>query len=214
LRTSGLIGMPISDMPLLWLLETCAPQIAPVTMAAIVQQESGGDWLAIHDNTADEALRPTTVEHAVSLARRLIAEGHSIDLGGAQINNANLARLGLDVGSAFEPCVNLRAAQVLLLDGWRHSGGDLPATLAIYHAGCSGACSSAKRSAGVAYSTSVYGEAGVTVPAIPDGHLASWVLPRVGAARPRATISMSPAASSLTPHGDTLSTANQAKPTR
>ena len=64
LRTWGLTGMPIPDLPPRVLLEVCAPQVAPVTLAAIVQQESGGDWLAIHDNTAGRALRPTTVEHA------------------------------------------------------------------------------------------------------------------------------------------------------
>jgi len=200
--------MPIPDLPPRVLLEACAPQVAPVTLAAIVQQESGGDWLAIHDDTAHRTLRPTTVEHAVMLARRLIAADHSVDLGAAQINSANLTRLGLNIKSAFEPCTNLHAAQVLLLDSWRASGGDLRATLAIYHTGCADNCPPGKRSAGAAYSTSVYGHAGVTVPAIPGGRLASWVLrPRIAAATYLKTaITVSPAASPLTPHGGDLST--------
>lgn len=145
------------------------------------------------------------------LARQLIAAGHSVDLGAAQINSANLTRLGLDIKSAFEPCTNLHAAQVLLLDSWRGSGGDLRATLAIYHTGCADDCPPAKRSAGAAYSTSVYGHAGVTVPAIPDGHLASWVLrPRIAAATYLETaVTVSPAASPLTPHRGDLSSSKQ-----
>ena len=214
LRRWGLIGMPISELPPRVLLEVCAPQIAPVTLAAIVQQESGGDWLAIHDNTTGTTLRPTNTEHAVSIARKLIAAGHSVDLGGAQINSANLTTLGLDIKSAFVPCTNLHAAQVLLLDSWRGSGGDLRATLAIYHTGCADDCPPTKRSAGAAYSTSVYGRAGVAVPAIPGGHLASWVLrPRNATATylMATAITVSPAASPLTPHRGGLSISKQAK---
>jgi len=206
--------MPIPDLPPRVLLAVCAPQVAPVTLAAIVQQESGGDWLAIHDNTAGRTLRPATAEHAVILARKLIAEGHSVDLGAAQINSANLTTLRLDIKSAFEPCTNLHAAQVLLLESWRGSRGDLRGALAIYHTGCADDCPPTKRSAGAAYSTSVYGRAGVAVPAIPGGHLASWVLrPRNATATylMATAITVSPAASPLTPHRGGLSISKQAK---
>ena len=204
--------MPIPYALPLMLMEACAPEVAPITLAAIVQQESGGDWLAIHDNTAGRSSRPATVEEAVILARHLIAEGHSVDLGAAQINSANLPRLGLDIDSAFQPCANLRAAQTLLLEGWQRSGGDLSTTLAVYHTGCANDCSVTKRSVGVAYSASVYAQAGVTVPAIPEGHLASWVQPPWMAPAPRVktTVSASPEASSLTPRGGDLPTRSQA----
>jgi len=208
--------MPIPELPPRVLLAVCAPQVAPVTLAAIVQQESGGDWLAIHDNTAGRTLRPTNTEHAVILARKLIAAGHSVDLGGAQINSANLLRLGVDIKGAFEPCTNLHAAQVLLLESWRGSRGDLRAALAIYHTGCADDCPPIKQSAGVAYSTSVYGYAGVAVPAIPGGHLASWVLrPRIAVTTYlKTSITVSPTASPLTPHGGGLSTSKQVKAPR
>jgi type IV secretion system protein VirB1 len=53
------------------LMEQCAPQIAPVTLAAIVQQESGGNPLAVHDNTSGKSYAPTTVAEAAQLTREL-----------------------------------------------------------------------------------------------------------------------------------------------
>ena len=69
------------------LMEQCAPQIASVTMAAIVQQESGGNPLALHDNTSGKSYRPATIAEAARLARELIAQGHSVDIGLPQINS-------------------------------------------------------------------------------------------------------------------------------
>jgi len=208
--------MPIPELPPRVLLAVCAPQVAPVTLAAIVQQESGGDWFAIHDNTVGRTLRPTTVEHAVILARQLIAEGHSIDLGAAQINSANLTRLGLDINSAFDPCTNLHAAQALLLENWRASRGNLRATLALYHSGCADQCSPSKRSTGAQYTARVYARAGVVVPAIPGGTLATWILrPRhtsAGSSSP--AITPSPNRSALTPRSGDLSNSNSAEPRR
>ncbi len=51
------------------------------------------------------------------LAQQLIGAGHSVDLGIAQINNANLLRLGPNVHTIFDPCTNLNAgAQILSQD--------------------------------------------------------------------------------------------------
>ena len=92
------------------LMQQCAPQVAPVTLAAIVQQESGGNPLALHDNTSGKSYAPTTVAEAARLARELIAQGHSVDIGLAQINSRNLPRLGLGVDQVLDPCANLHAA--------------------------------------------------------------------------------------------------------
>jgi type IV secretion system protein VirB1 len=116
------------------MLEQCAPQIAPVTMSAIVQQESGGNPLVLHDNTSGKSYRPATVADAARIARELIAQGHSVDIGLAQINSKNLPRLGLGVDQVLDPCANLHAAQTVLMEGWKRSG-DLRATLSVYNTG-------------------------------------------------------------------------------
>ena len=179
------------------LMEQCAPQVAPVTLAAIVQQESGGNPLALHDNTSGKGYAPATVAEAARLARELIAQGHSVDIGLAQINSRNLPRLGLGVDQVLDPCANLRAAQTVLMEGWMRSG-DLRATLSAYN---TGKLSSA---VGMAYGEKVFGKAGVVVPAIPGGQIASWAT--VGAALPpvRPVLTWTPQASPLTPKSDGL----------
>jgi type IV secretion system protein VirB1 len=48
------------------------------------------------------------------MAAWLAAHRYDFDAELAQVNSANLARLGLDTFSVFEPCANLRAAQRVL----------------------------------------------------------------------------------------------------
>lgn len=96
----------------------CAPAAPPHTMAAIVQVESGGDPLAIGDNTRRASYHPNTRESAIRLARRLLAAGHSLDLGIAQINDANLARLRLTLSNVFDPCVNVAAGARVLAENY------------------------------------------------------------------------------------------------
>ena len=102
-------------MNLYALVEECAPTVAVQTMAAIVTRESRRNPLAIGVNGAVRINRqPVTKDEAVNTAKRLLGLSLSIDLGLAQINSANLARLGLRVEDAFEPRANLRAAEKVL----------------------------------------------------------------------------------------------------
>ncbi|MDE2252658.1 MAG: lytic transglycosylase domain-containing protein [Betaproteobacteria bacterium] len=156
------------------LLQQCAPAVAPVTMAAIVQRESGGNPLVLHDNTTGKSYQPRSVADAARIARKLIDQGHSVDIGLAQINSNNLPGMGLDADKVLDPCTNLRAAQIILLRGWKQSGGDLRGVLAAYNTGSAGS------SLGEKYATSVYSKAGVIVPAIPGGTIAKWALADAG----------------------------------
>jgi type IV secretion system protein VirB1 len=180
-------------------MEQCAPQVAPVTLAAIVQQESGGNPLALHDNATGKSYRPADMAEAAQLARELIAQGHSVDIGLAQINSRNLPSLGMTVDQVLQPCENLRAAQAVLLSGWKRSG-DLRATLSAYNTG------RLSSQVGAAYGAKVFGKAGVTVPAIPGGQMAQWAT--VGAAMPpvRPVVTWTPRASPLAPNGGGLAT--------
>jgi type IV secretion system protein VirB1 len=183
------------------LMEQCAPQIASVTMAAIVQQESGGNPLALHDNTSGKSYAPAAVAEAAQLARELINQGHSVDIGLAQINSRNLPGLKLSVDQALDPCANLRAAQTVLMDGWMRSG-DLRATLSVYNTG------RLRSPVGMAYGEKVFGNAGVVVPAIPGGRMAPWVAAGGPAMPPvRPIVTWTPQASQLAPRGGGLEVA-------
>ena len=100
------------------LAQTCAPQIATETIAAVVSVESGFQPFAIRINS-DHPLadQPTTRSEAIEIATILIAEGHDVDLGLGGINSSNLGRLGLSVSDTFNLCLNLKASAALL-DGY------------------------------------------------------------------------------------------------
>jgi type IV secretion system protein VirB1 len=100
------------------LIARCAPRVGPATMSAIIQVESGGDPLAIGDNTTSESYHPRDRATAEALADEFVAAGHSLDLGIAQINQANLGRLGLNLRTVFDPCANLGAASTILAQNY------------------------------------------------------------------------------------------------
>ena len=89
----------------------CAPAEDPGMLVAIARQESGLETMTLHDDTSEQVLRGAGV---VEMARRLIAAGHSVDLGAWQINSRNLSLLGLGVADAFEPCKAVAAAARLI----------------------------------------------------------------------------------------------------
>jgi type IV secretion system protein VirB1 len=105
------------------LSQSCAPSVAPQTLAAIAHVESRFDPLAIGVNR--NGARPGRARDgadAARTARVLLERGANLDLGLAQINSDNLAWLGLTVEDAFDPCLNLRAAATVLRAGYRPSG--------------------------------------------------------------------------------------------
>jgi type IV secretion system protein VirB1 len=95
-------------------LASCAQGVSPRTMAAVVSVESSGWPLTIHDNSADRSYTFTDRRKAVSAADALLAAGHNVDLGLAQINSSNLAGLGLTPAQTFDSCTNLRAGATIL----------------------------------------------------------------------------------------------------
>lgn len=152
------------------LLLACAPAVDPVTMSAIVKQESGGHPWVINDNDGKRSYRLGSKEEAVIKATELISAGHSVDLGLAQINSRNLGRLGLSVEQVFDPCTNIAAGARILEEGYRKTGS-LPSALSMYNTG------KGDSERGMKYAGQVYAQAGVVVPAIPGGKLAE--LPNV-----------------------------------
>jgi type IV secretion system protein VirB1 len=122
-------------------------------MAAVVSAESRGHQFAIADagpvnlpwsrrKTLVRSLYPGSREEAVATAKDLIARGHTVSLGVAQINDRNLPRLGLSIEDVFEPCANIAAGGAILTDFYRRAvqkfgEGDraLRAALSAYNSG-------------------------------------------------------------------------------
>lgn len=109
------------------LIERCAPTVHPETMTAVISAESRGHQFAIAD--AGPVKMPWSerkhlvqshymgsLDEAEAKANALIANGHTVSLGLAQINDRNLASLGLSVRDVFDPCANLTAGAKILTD--------------------------------------------------------------------------------------------------
>jgi type IV secretion system protein VirB1 len=101
------------------LVHLCAPQIAPTTAAAIIQVESGGNPWAIDDDTARKSYAPRSYQEARDIAVDLAAQGHNLDVGIMQVNTDNLPRYGVDVATAFDPCLNVAMGSDILTRSYR-----------------------------------------------------------------------------------------------
>ena len=104
----------IYDVPAIaTLARACAPAIATEAVVPLVVTESGGNPLQINVNRGPRVQAGSIAEGA-AIVRRYMAAGYTVDVGLAQINSANFARLGVTVEQAFEPCTNLRLAASVL----------------------------------------------------------------------------------------------------
>src|SRR5690349_8970173 len=162
------VQMPLLTLPVvLQLAVVHAPAVAPETVAAFAQAESRLDPPAVHDNTSGLRYMPRTLAEAVALARSLLAQEHSLDLGLMQINDANLRRTGLTVESAFDPGRSVGAGAQIMVAAYRRcqQGRGEPDALrcmaSIYNTG--------REQAGLlnGYVARVWKAADVVVPAIP-----------------------------------------------
>lgn len=104
---------------LLSLTLACAPMVHPDTALRLVKHESGNNPFAIGINGPYRlSPQPKSRAQAVATAQMLLNAGLSIDMGLGQINSRNLSWLGLTLETVFDPCLNLRAMQVVLLSGY------------------------------------------------------------------------------------------------
>jgi type IV secretion system protein VirB1 len=96
-------------------LLACAPNVAPVTLEAVISVESGGNPLTVHVNGLRE--QPSTARdarEAAQIAEQFIARGYSVDLGLMQVNSRNLAALGVTIEQVLDPCTNIRSGAAIL----------------------------------------------------------------------------------------------------
>ncbi len=113
----------MSALPLavvLQLIASCAPTVAPSTMASVLRTESGFDPSELHVNGPNGGdIHPGTKADAIVQAIDLIVvQRKSVDLGLGQVNSGNLPSLGLSVADALDPCKNLAAAAKILSAGY------------------------------------------------------------------------------------------------
>jgi type IV secretion system protein VirB1 len=103
------------------LLNQCAPEVHPRTMAAIIQAESDRNIFAIGINSAltDDFPKPTTLEEAQAVFKA--AQGANFDVGLAQINSRNFDFYGLTAENAFEPCKNIATGGDILKRNFLHA---------------------------------------------------------------------------------------------
>ena len=122
------------------LAQQCAPEIATEAVVPLVFTESGGDDLSININKGPR-VRAASIAEGAALVRRYLAAGYTVDVGLAQVNSANFARLGVTVEQVFDPCTNLRLASSILRAGYalaiqHYSGLDaISATYSLYNTG-------------------------------------------------------------------------------
>jgi type IV secretion system protein VirB1 len=122
------------------LAQQCAAEVATEAVVPLVVTESGGNDLSINVNRGPR-VRAGSVAEGAALVRRYMAQGYTVDVGLAQINSGNFARLGVTVEQAFDPCTNLRLASSLLQEGYglasRHYTGldAISATYSLYNTG-------------------------------------------------------------------------------
>ena len=179
----------------------CAPAVDPVTMAAVVKQESGGQPWVVNNNTTRKSTAFASKAAAVAAAVAAVGRGESVDLGLAQINSKNLPALGLTVDQVFDPCTNIAAGASLLATAYQRTSS-LGGALSMYNTGRS------DTKMGTTYAQKVFEHAGVQVPAIPGGQLArlptleeksAFVTNPAAMAAVRLTVTPSPFAAGLSP---------------
>lgn len=195
---------------MLELLTICAPAVDPVTMAAVVKQESAGQPWMLANNTTKKSMSFASKPAAVAAAMAAIARGDSVDMGLVQINSNNLPALGLSVEQVFDPCTNLAAGASILMTGYQRTGS-LSGALSMYNTGRSDSI------LGAAYAQKVFAQAGPKVPGIPGGQLAKLPIQQAAssfATSPatlpavRLTVKSSPFAAGLSPLSEALQPAN------
>ena len=174
--------MTLSAAAILGLAAQCAPDVAPETIAAIVQTESQGYELAINVNgLGRKVAQPTTLAQAIQVSRAYVAKGYSVDLGLGQINSRNMKALGLTWQTVFDPCTNIAAAGAVLAGNYRqvsrglHPQRALRIALSMYNTG------SQSRGFANGYVGRVVGNAGVADVAQPAA------IPSTSIARPSET---------------------------
>lgn len=116
----------MDSVTFLALAAACAPLVHPATAGALVSVESAFNPHAVGVVDGSLERQPRNEAEAIATTRALQENGWNYSVGLAQINVRNFARLGLDHVSAFDPCRNLAAMQVVLTECLARHRADAP----------------------------------------------------------------------------------------
>jgi type IV secretion system protein VirB1 len=135
------------------LMQNCASNVHPSTMSAIIGAESNGNANVLADagikglpwaerKKTVRSLTPANATEAEQIATNLIREGHIVAIGLTQVSSQNLAKFGLTVRQALDPCINLKTGAKILakfyenaLPRYRDSNDALLAAISAYNTG-------------------------------------------------------------------------------
>jgi type IV secretion system protein VirB1 len=119
---------------LLALAQECAPTVAPTTMAAIVNVESGKNPYAIGVVGGRLERQPSNQQEAVATAKALADNGWNFSVGVAQVNRYNLPKYAISLEQAFDACTNIRIGSKILEDCYVRAAKTTPDTQAALQA--------------------------------------------------------------------------------
>lgn len=125
----------VIPMTLAAVVRYCAPAVAPQTALAIIKIESDGRPFAIDDDTAHRSYFPQDRQAAVRMASRLLAQGHTLDVGLMQVDSIYFRSDAASLERIFDPCVNVSTGSSILVRAYRWSAQVYgPGKVALYHA--------------------------------------------------------------------------------
>lgn len=109
----------------------CLFQVHPATATQIIRHESGGRKFAINVNVPSGKPRPVYIQpknrhDAITLSKRFIQQGYSVDMGLMQVNSKNLPRYGVTTEEMFDPCINIRTGSRILYDAYQRTARTTP----------------------------------------------------------------------------------------
>jgi len=116
------------------LAQECAPTVAPQTMAAVVNVESGYNPYAIGVVGGRLARQPANRDEAIATAKALASDGWNFSVGVAQVNRHNLPKYQISYEQAFDACTNLRVGSKILEECFLRASKGTPDQQAALHA--------------------------------------------------------------------------------
>jgi type IV secretion system protein VirB1 len=108
------------------LAQECAPTVAPQTMAAIVNVESGKNPYAIGVVGGRLERQPKNHQEAIATAKALANNGWNFSIGVAQVNRYNLPKYAISLDQAFDACTNIRIGSKILEDCYVRATKNIP----------------------------------------------------------------------------------------
>lgn len=103
------------------LASTCAPNVSPMTLRAMVVVESSFNPHAIGVVNGRLVRQPRNLPEAISTVMALQRKGIRFSAGLIQIYVKNWPAYQLDHESVFDPCANMRAAAGILTDCYKRA---------------------------------------------------------------------------------------------